>query len=75
MKEGCVRFMNGGYRECDKGSLSRYKGAFPNDDALFKSVYLAVVSVTRKWTSKIKDWPLILAELSIHFEDRIGGYL
>jgi hypothetical protein len=36
---------------------------FPSDEALFKGVYLA------------KDWPLILSELAIYFEDRIGGYL
>ena len=39
------------------------KQYFPSDEALFKGVYLA------------KDWPLILSELAIYFEDRIGGYL
>jgi putative transposase len=48
---------------------------YPHEEALFKGVYLAVVEVTRKWASKIKDWPLILSELSIYFEDRVGGYL
>jgi len=50
-------------------------GVYPNEDALFKILYLAVISVTNKWTSKIRDWHLILAELSIQFEDRLGGYL
>jgi len=55
--------------------VTRNKGVYPNEDALFKSIYLAVISVTNKWTSRIRDWHLILAELSIQFEDRIGGYL
>ncbi len=55
--------------------VTRSKGVYPNEDALFKSIYLAVISVTNRWTSRIRDWHLILAELSIQFEDRIGGYL
>jgi len=55
--------------------VTRNKGVYPNEDALFKILYLAVISVTNKWTSKIRDWHLILAELSIQFEDRLGGYL
>jgi len=55
--------------------VARNKGVYPNEDALFKILYLAVISVTNKWTSKIRDWHLILAELSIQFEDRLGGYL
>jgi len=55
--------------------VMRNKGVYPNEDALFKILYLAVISVTNKWTSKIRDWHLILAELSIQFEDRLGGYL
>ena len=51
------------------------KQYFPSDEALFKGVYLAIAEVTKKWTGKIKDWPLILSELAIYFEDRIGGYL
>mgnify|MGYP003759478659 CR=1 FL=1 len=55
--------------------VTRNKGVYPNEDALFKILYLAAISVTNKWTSKIRDWHLILAELSIQFEDRLGGYL
>ena len=32
-------------------------------------------TVYMKWTSKIRDWHLILAELAVYFEDRLGGYL
>jgi hypothetical protein len=27
----------------------------------------------KKWASKIGEWSLMLVELSIRFEDRIGG--
>ncbi|MGC9063582.1 MAG: hypothetical protein ACP5JL_02750, partial [bacterium] len=53
------------------GYISRV--IFPNDEALFKGIYLAVMEVTKKWTGKIKDWHLILAELAVYFEDRLGG--
>jgi len=55
--------------------LNRSRVIFPNDEALFKGVYLAVMEVTEKWTGKIRDWHLILAELAVYFEDRLGGYL
>jgi transposase-like protein len=55
--------------------LNKSRVIFPSDEALFKGVYLAVVEVTRKWTSKIRDWPLILSQLAVYFEDRVGGYL
>jgi len=51
------------------------KTTYLNDEALFKGIYLTVMKVTKRGTGKIKDWPLILSELSIYFEDRIGGYL
>ena len=34
--------------------VTRNKGVYPNEDALFKILYLAVISVTNKWTSKIR---------------------
>lgn len=55
--------------------FNKSRTIFPNDDALFKGIYLAIMEVTKRWTGKIKDWPSILAELSIYFEDRGGGYL
>jgi len=35
--------------------LNKSRIIFPNDEALFKGVYLAVVEVTKKWTGKIRD--------------------
>jgi len=46
-----------------------------NDEALYKGVYLAVMEVIKKWTGRIRDWHLIIAELAVYFKDRLGGYL
>lgn len=51
--------------------VTKSKGIFPSDDALHKSLYLATMDISDKWTQKIRGWSQILAHLSIYFEDRI----
>lgn len=51
--------------------VTKSKSAFPSDDALHKSLYLATMDISEKWTQKIRSWTQILAHLSIYFEDRI----
>jgi len=46
------------------------KGSFPTEQAVRKLLYLATMDITRKWTAPIRDWPLILNQLAIRFEDR-----
>jgi putative transposase len=48
----------------------RPKGSFPNDDAVFKLLYLALSKAKHKW-SKPKGWPHALAQLAIMFPDRL----
>ncbi|MEM0174314.1 MAG: transposase, partial [Sulfolobaceae archaeon] len=55
--------------------FNRSRTVFPNDEALYKGVYLAVMEVIKKWTGRIRDWHLIIAELAVYYEDRLGGYL
>ena len=40
-----------------------------------KLLYLATQEVLKKWTIRTRDWSKILAQLSIHFEDRLTKYL
>jgi transposase-like protein len=47
------------------------KGSFPTEQSVRKLLYLATVNITKKWTAPIRDWPLILNQLAIRFEDRI----
>ena len=46
------------------------KAAYPSEEALLKSLYLAIIDITKKWTGKRQDWGSILGQLLIYF-DRI----
>lgn len=57
------------------GKIRKYtknKTSFPTDDAVMKSVFLAVNEVTKKWTMPIRDWGLILNQFMIIFEQRLN---
>ena len=45
---------------------------FPDDDAVKKSVYLAIQQLSRAWIKNIKDWPLIANQFAILFPDRFN---
>jgi putative transposase len=47
------------------------KGSFPAEQSVRKLLYLATMNITRKWTAPIQNWPLILNQLAIRFEDRM----
>lgn len=51
--------------------FTKNKKVFPHDDAVLKSVWLAVQQITKKWTMRIRDWGLIVNQLTILFPDRI----
>ena len=46
------------------------KGSFPNDDAVYKIVYLALQNAKKKWTMPIRDWALALNQFFILFPNR-----
>ena len=50
--------------------VTKNKGSFPTEHAVRKLLYLATMDITKKWTAPIRDWPLILNQLAIRFEDR-----
>jgi len=51
--------------------VTKNRSVFPTDDALFKLLYLAVKDETVKWKTPKKNWGQVIAQLSIHFEDRV----
>lgn len=51
--------------------VTKAKSIFPSDDALFKSIYLAMIDITKKWTGAPWNWGQTLNQLCIYFEDRI----
>jgi putative transposase len=50
--------------------LTRHRGAFPNDDALIKLLYLALRNISKRWTLPIHDWKAALNRFTIQFEGR-----
>lgn len=50
--------------------VTKSKSIFPSDEALLKMLYLATQDITKKWTQNMRNWALVLAQLSIHFEER-----
>lgn len=55
--------------------VTKNRSLFPDDTSVLKLLYLATQEVLKKWTIKTRDWSKILAQLSIHFEDRLTQYL
>jgi putative transposase len=51
--------------------FTKTKTIFPTDDAVRKSVYLAIQEISRKWTMPVRDWGIIIGQLSIFFGDRL----
>ena len=51
--------------------VTKNKTTFPSNYTLQKSLYLAIVDASSKWTSRIRGWDQILSKLSIFFEGRI----
>lgn len=46
------------------------KPMFPTEQSARKLLYLATMDITKKWNAPIRNWPLILNQLAIRFEDR-----
>lgn len=51
--------------------VTKTKGAFTNDMALLKLVYLASQRIAEKWTMPLQNWGLTIQQLSIIFEGRM----
>jgi putative transposase len=51
--------------------VTKNRGSFPNDDAMFKLLYLALKNIAKKWTMPIKHWKSALNQFSIIFEGRM----
>ncbi|MCZ2483217.1 IS256 family transposase [Aquirufa aurantiipilula] len=61
-----IENLNGKIRKYTKNKLS-----FPTDDALMKSVYLAINEATKKWSMPIQNWGIILNQFLAIFEKRV----
>jgi transposase-like protein len=61
-----IENLNGKIRKYTKNKLS-----FPTDEAVLKSVYLALREVTKKWTMPIRNWGIVLDQFLTIFGNRI----
>ena len=67
-----IESINSSFRKVTK------KGAFPNENALFKLLYLRSKELEEKWQGgHIRDWSLVLNQLMVNnlFSSRIDKYL
>lgn len=61
-----IENLNGKIRKYTKTKLS-----FPTDDALRKSVWLAISEIEKKWTMPIRNWGVVMNQFLVIFENRI----
>jgi putative transposase len=61
-----IENLNGKIRKYTKNKMS-----FPTDDAVKKSVYLALMEATKKWDQPIRNWGVLLNQFMLIFEDRV----
>lgn len=52
--------------------VTKNKRIFPSDDAVFKTLFLAIGYITKKWTMPIRNWNEAMPHFMIKFEDRIN---
>ena len=51
--------------------IIKTRASFPNDEAAFKLLYLALRNAQKKWTMPIKNWSQAMQAFSIIFEGRV----
>lgn len=51
--------------------VTKSKSVFPNDESLFKMMYLAMRDITKKWTGVRHDWKEINEQLRLFYPDRM----
>ena len=55
--------------------MTNNRSLFPNYEALFKLMYLALRNISKRWTMPIKNWSGAMNQFAILFESRVpmGG--
>jgi putative transposase len=51
--------------------IIKNRASFPNDDAAFKLLYLALKNIAKKWTMLIKQWSAAMNQFAIIYEGRV----
>ncbi len=53
--------------------ITKSKPSFTNDDSLRKILYLASKKIVAHWTTRCRNWDIVLAQLDLMFSDRNVG--
>ena len=55
--------------------VSKNRSLFPNDEAVFKLMFLALKNISKRWTMPIKNWSGAMNQFAILFDGRVpmGG--
>jgi putative transposase len=55
--------------------VSKNRPLFPNDEAVFKLLYLALRNISKRWTMPVRDWSAAMNQFAILFDGRVpmGG--
>jgi putative transposase len=61
-----IESLNFSLRKIIKG-----RSAFPNDDSVYRLIYLGLEQISRKWTMPIRNWKAALQQFAILYEDRL----
>ena len=69
IQKGGTNAVEGFHRQVRK--VTKTKGVFPNDMALMKLIYLAVMNISKKWTQPLQNWALTAGQLRIKFGERM----
>ena len=51
--------------------ITKTRGSFSTDEAVFKLFYLALNNISQKWTMPIRDWKAALNRFTIQFDERM----
>jgi putative transposase len=51
--------------------LTKNRSLFPNDEAVFKLMYLGLKHISQRWTMPIKNWSGAMNQFAILFEGRV----
>ena len=51
--------------------ITKTRGSFPTDEAVFKLFFLALNNISQKWTMPIRDWKAALNRFTIQFDERM----
>ncbi len=55
--------------------VTKTKSSFPTDNSLFKLLYLIVMDNSNKWKMAIRDWGVIINQMTVYFGDRLTNHL